>query len=114
MFSRIFAVVFFLLFALLAAASPAREIAARGQCNTGSIQCCNTLQSASSNQVAGLLGLLGIVVGDITGQVGLNCSPVDVIGLGSGATCNQEPVCCTNNQFNGLVNLGCSPLNIGL
>ncbi|KAH7926414.1 fungal hydrophobin [Leucogyrophana mollusca] len=116
MFSRISAVVFFLLFALLAAASPAPEVAVRqtNQCNTGSISCCNSVQDANSSQVTGLLSLLGVVLGPITGQVGLNCSPISAIALSQGATCNQEPVCCTDNQFNGLINAGCSPINLGV
>ncbi|KIJ65102.1 hypothetical protein HYDPIDRAFT_89074 [Hydnomerulius pinastri MD-312] len=115
MFSRISAVIFFFLFALMAAASPVREIAARatGQCNTGTISCCNSVQQANSAGVASLLGLLG-VVGEITGQVGVQCSPISAIGLGSGATCQQQPVCCTGNSFNGLINLGCSPINLNL
>ncbi|KAF8416421.1 hypothetical protein L210DRAFT_3545896 [Boletus edulis BED1] len=30
-------------------------------------------------------------------RVGLGCSTITVIGTGSGATCTQQPVCCTNN-----------------
>ncbi|EIW80221.1 fungal hydrophobin [Coniophora puteana RWD-64-598 SS2] len=107
MFTRVASIIALATFAL---AAPA---ATTNQCNTGSAQCCNTVDSASSPQVATVLGLLGIVVGDITGQVGLQCSPLSVLSSGGG-TCNQEPVCCTNNSFNGLVNLGCSPINVGL
>ena len=63
--------------ASVAAATPAK----RAECATGPIQCCNSVQSASSNPISSLLGLLGIVVGDITALVGLNCSPISVIGL---------------------------------
>ncbi|EGN94177.1 hypothetical protein SERLA73DRAFT_115110 [Serpula lacrymans var. lacrymans S7.3] len=116
MFSRVSAVSFTLLFALLATASPTPEIVARdtNQCNTGSISCCNSVQSVSNPGVASLLGLLGVVVGDITGQVGVGCSPITVIGAGSGSTCDQQPVCCTGNQFGGLINIGCSPITLGL
>ena len=51
--------------------------------------------SASGNL---LLGLLGIVLGDITGLIGLNCSPLTVIGVGSGNACSANAVCCTNNN----------------
>ncbi|KAF9528322.1 fungal hydrophobin-domain-containing protein [Crepidotus variabilis] len=81
------------------------------QCNTGSIQCCNSVQSANSFAAAGLLALLGIVVQDVTAQVGLTCSPIDVIGIGSNS-CSSQPVCCENNSFNGVVAIGCSPINL--
>ncbi|KIJ28120.1 hypothetical protein M422DRAFT_235749 [Sphaerobolus stellatus SS14] len=97
-------------FGLLAAAAPSPQSVS--QCNTGSISCCNTVQSASSSAVSSLLGLLGIVLGDITGQVGLGCTPITVIGVGQGANCAQQPVCCTGNTFNGLINLGCSPISL--
>ncbi|KAF9558360.1 fungal hydrophobin [Agrocybe pediades] len=83
------------------------------QCNTGSIQCCNSVQSASSSSVAGLLGLLGVVVGSVTGLVGVTCSPISVIGI-AGNSCSAQPVCCTNNSFNGIIALGCTPINLNL
>ncbi|KAF9558361.1 fungal hydrophobin [Agrocybe pediades] len=99
---------------LLAAASVLpRNDGPSNQCNTGTLNCCNSVQSASSSSVAGLLGLLGIVVGDVTGLVGLNCSPINVIGI-SGNSCSAQPVCCTGNTFNGLITLGCSPINLNL
>ncbi|KAH0830203.1 hydrophobin 2 [Lanmaoa asiatica] len=102
--------------AAVVAAAPSELEARTGssQCNTGSMQCCATTTSASDPVAAALLGLLGIVVGDITATVGLNCSPITVIGLGSGSTCTQQPVCCTDVYQNGLINVGCSPLNLGL
>ncbi|KAH7919199.1 fungal hydrophobin [Leucogyrophana mollusca] len=117
MFARI-ATVSSLVFALSALASPA--IDARGgsdggsQCNTGSLQCCTTTGSATSSSITGALGLLGIVLGPVEGLVGLGCTPITVVGAGSGATCTQEPVCCTGNEYNGLVNIGCSPINLNL
>lgn len=51
------------------------------QCNTGPIQCCNSIQSADSPSAAALLGLLGVVLQDITTQVGLTCSPVTALGV---------------------------------
>ncbi|PPQ87943.1 hypothetical protein CVT25_001128 [Psilocybe cyanescens] len=83
------------------------------QCNTGDIQCCNSVQKADSNAVTALLGLLGIVLQDVTALVGLTCSPLSVIGIG-GSSCTAQPVCCTNNSFNGLIALGCTPININL
>ncbi|KAL5501083.1 hypothetical protein ACEPAH_9470 [Sanghuangporus vaninii] len=83
-------------------------------CSTGPVQCCNSVQPASSNDASNMLGLLGVALQDINVPVGLNCIPISVIGAGSGGTCNAQTVCCENNQFQGLVNIGCSPINIGL
>ncbi|PBK84068.1 hypothetical protein ARMGADRAFT_943952, partial [Armillaria gallica] len=66
-----------------------------------------------SPSVTTLLGLLGVVIGDLTANVGVTCSPISVIGVG-GTQCNSQAVCCDNNNFNGLIALGCTPLNIGL
>jgi hypothetical protein len=41
---------------------------------------------SKSPQAADLIGLLGIVLGSVTAQVGLGCSPISVIGAGSGAS----------------------------
>ncbi|KAH9479146.1 Fruiting body protein SC1 [Psilocybe cubensis] len=117
MFARTSALV--LALPLLAAASAVpRTDGPSNQCNTGPVQCCNSLLSSTSSTSNSLLGLLGIVLGDITGLLGrstlpVNCSPLSVVGIG-GNSCSTQPVCCTNNQFNGLINLGCSPININL
>ncbi|KJA15220.1 hypothetical protein HYPSUDRAFT_72210 [Hypholoma sublateritium FD-334 SS-4] len=83
------------------------------QCNTGSIQCCDSVQSASSKAVTTLLGLLGVVVSDVTALVGITCSPISVIGI-SGSSCSEQPVCCENDSFNGVIAIGCTPININL
>ncbi|KAK0186256.1 fungal hydrophobin-domain-containing protein [Armillaria mellea] len=82
---------------------------------TGTAQCCSSTESASdvSPGVATLFGLLGVVVSDLTANVGVTCSPISVIGVG-GTSCSSQAVCCDNNNFNGLVALGCTPLNVGL
>ncbi|KAF8881624.1 fungal hydrophobin-domain-containing protein [Infundibulicybe gibba] len=71
------------------------------------------LCSADSSAVGLLAGLLGIVLGPITGLVGLTCSPLSVIGIG-GNSCSAQPVCCTGNSFSGLIVLGCTPINLNL
>lgn len=91
------------------------------QCNTGSLQCCDSTVSvsqsylilsrkinlltiscshmqSSSTQGLALLGLLGIVLGDVTGLLGLGCSPLSIVGIGSGNACTASPVCCENNS----------------
>ncbi|KLO14556.1 fungal hydrophobin [Schizopora paradoxa] len=110
MFSKVAALA---LVPLLAVATPTPQTS---QCNVGSEQCCSSTQTASeasTGLLGGLLSLLGIVVGDITGLVGVTCSPITVIGV-SGTSCSAQPVCCTNNSFNGLIALGCTPININL
>ncbi|KLO15156.1 fungal hydrophobin [Schizopora paradoxa] len=79
------------------------------QCNTGAIQCCESVQQAKG--MSNILDLLGVVVDDLTADIGTNCSPLSLVGLSSGE-CNASPVCCENNSFNGLVSIGCSPINI--
>ncbi|KAI0766804.1 fungal hydrophobin-domain-containing protein [Irpex lacteus] len=78
-----------------------------GNCNTGPIQCCQ--QTISANLLA---GLLGIVLGTVEGLVGLGCSPISVVGVGSGSACNASPVCCSNNAVGGLISIGCLPISL--
>ncbi|ETW78296.1 hydrophobin-like protein [Heterobasidion irregulare TC 32-1] len=92
-----------------ATTKPSQSAAA---CNTGSIQCCNALQSAGAPGISVILGLLGIKVGDVNAIVGFGCAPITVGGAGAGASCAAQPVCCTGNSFNGLINIGCTPINI--
>ncbi|EGO23037.1 hypothetical protein SERLADRAFT_350261, partial [Serpula lacrymans var. lacrymans S7.9] len=55
------------------------------QCNAGDVQCCNSVQSSSSaGAVTSFLVLLGIVLGDVAGLIGLACSPISLIGLNTG------------------------------
>ncbi|KAH7907317.1 hydrophobin [Hygrophoropsis aurantiaca] len=82
-----------------------------GQCNTGPVYCCKSVQQANSPQVAKAASLLGIVLGATTGQVGLGCDPITVTGTGQGATCSSDPICCHKNEYNGALNIGCSPIN---
>ncbi|KAK0438843.1 fungal hydrophobin-domain-containing protein [Armillaria borealis] len=69
-------------------------------CATGSAQCCDSTQSSTdlSAPVSSLLGLLGVVVGQLTGNVGVSCSPITVVGLG-GTQCSNQVVCCDDNNF---------------
>ncbi|KAF8167115.1 fungal hydrophobin-domain-containing protein [Crassisporium funariophilum] len=91
------------------------------QCNTGDILCCDSVQDASSPTVGMILSLIAgpdvcsnpnLFQGS-TGKAGLTCSPLSVIGVG-GSSCSAQPVCCTNNSFNGVIALGCTPVNLNL
>ncbi|KAF9004616.1 fungal hydrophobin-domain-containing protein [Cyathus striatus] len=95
-------------------AIPTPGYGSASQCNTGNLQCCQHVQDSKDPSVTGLLGLLGVAVQGITAQVGLDCSPISVIGIASGASCTAQPVCCENNNFSGLVALGCNPVNLNL
>ncbi|RDB29813.1 Hydrophobin-3 [Hypsizygus marmoreus] len=113
MFARVSTFFLFFFFALCASATVVPRTDPASQCNTGSLQCCNDVQASSNPVVALLAGLLGIVLGPITAQVGLTCSPITVIGAG-GTSCSAQPVCCTGNSFSGLLVLGCTPVNLNL
>ncbi|KAH9479138.1 Fruiting body protein SC1 [Psilocybe cubensis] len=97
----------------VAATAVPRQDAPSNQCNTGTLQCCSSVQSATSSPVQSLLGLLGIALGSVTGEVGLTCNPITVLGV-AGNSCSAQPACCTDTQFNGLVSLGCTPVNLNL
>ncbi|KAG1722210.1 hydrophobin [Suillus lakei] len=110
MFARFFAVASLALLAVATSPLALRD----GQCNTGDIKCCQSSTSTSTyNSVARSVGLVEIAA-EVIGAVGLNCSPITAIGTGGGATCSQQPMCCSGNQMNGLVNIGCTPINLGL
>ena len=53
---------------------------------------------ASSSDGTALLALLGIVIEGIDAVLGLNCSPISVIGVGTGNACSSNVVCCDNNN----------------
>ncbi|KAH9849340.1 fungal hydrophobin-domain-containing protein [Lenzites betulinus] len=78
-------------------------------CSAGDIQCCKTIESASSDAGSALLGLLGVAVQGDDVLLGLNCTPITVIGAG-GASCNENFVCCENNNVGGMISIGCVPV----
>ncbi|RPD65520.1 fungal hydrophobin [Lentinus tigrinus ALCF2SS1-7] len=81
-----------------------------GDCSTGPIQCCDSVEEASSPDASKFLGLLGIVVQGVDVLVGITCSPVTVIGVGGGSCGSSTAVCCEDNSFGGLVSIGCVPV----
>ncbi|TDL27147.1 fungal hydrophobin [Rickenella mellea] len=84
-----------------------------GQCNSGPVQCCNSLTTAGDPAVAQQLGLLGINLQDLNVPIGLTCSPITVIGISGGSSCNSETVCC-DTEGNGGIAVGCIPVNANL
>ncbi|KAK0187135.1 hydrophobin-251 [Armillaria mellea] len=119
MFARLYTLFVALFFAipLLASASaiPRGGTDSGNSCTTGAVQCCQSVESSGSTSTltSTLLGLLGVVIGDVGVNVGLTCSPISVIGVG-GNSCSAQTVCCSNNSFNGVVAIGCTPINVGL
>ncbi|KAH8822408.1 fungal hydrophobin [Flagelloscypha sp. PMI_526] len=82
------------------------------QCNAGPVQCCSSVTHANDDTASFLLDYFKQDVSDDT-AVGMTCSPLSVIGIG-GNSCSSQPVCCENNNFNGIIAIGCSPININL
>ncbi|KAI9060692.1 fungal hydrophobin, partial [Trametes sanguinea] len=81
-------------------------------CSTGALQCCNSVESASDPAAASILESLGIVVQDVSALVGLTCSPINVVGVGSGSSCSANAVCCEDNSHGSLISLGCVPVSL--
>lgn len=82
------------------------------QCNTGTISCCDSVKSINDPYVEEIAKSLEINT-KLSGNVGLYCKPLSVIGLG-GNSCSSQPACCTGKDINGIITLGCSPININL
>ncbi|KIJ21244.1 fungal hydrophobin [Paxillus involutus ATCC 200175] len=99
--------------ALATAAPPTPEARdAQPKCNTGSPFCCDSTYTNDPTKLASLSKSLGIALPSVTGLIALTCTPITGLGTSTGAVCNQKPVCCTDNGYNGVVNLGCSPLDL--
>ncbi|KAH7887073.1 hydrophobin [Phlebopus sp. FC_14] len=81
------------------------------RCPTGQVVCCNSMQDAAA--VTNLQSVTGLLTPQAAflGQVGVGCSTLGVIGNGKACIASQIPLCCTDNQYNGVLNLGCSPIS---
>ncbi|KIP08214.1 hydrophobin [Phlebiopsis gigantea 11061_1 CR5-6] len=108
MFSKLAAVTAVSL-SVLAAATPTSFVT-RQSCSTGSVQCCNTVEKASSPSAATILGGLDVVLQDLNVLVGLTCSPISIVGVGSGSACSAQTVCCEDNSHGSLISIGCVPV----
>ncbi|KAJ8488965.1 hypothetical protein ONZ45_g13754 [Pleurotus djamor] len=101
----------FALFAILAAAAnaaPGYSGAPAQQCSSGVQKCCSSIKDAKDIDVTQYKGLHGIadIFAGIKGYIALDCSPI----LGGG--CKAQTVCCQNNHSYGLINIGCTPIDI--
>ncbi|KXN85712.1 Fruiting body protein SC1 [Leucoagaricus sp. SymC.cos] len=107
------------LFAVAAAAPGGEPEGKTSTCSTGPVQCCSQVQSIDHPAVkqaveeGGLLHLIDLdaLIGQGNVEAGLDCSPINVIAV-QGNQCSAQAVCCDNNDFNGLVAIGCTPINI--
>lgn len=98
-------------------------IAAGQQCSSGTLQCCNAVESATNPAVQLLAGVLGIVLSPSAGDIGLTCTfqqndksipnkktnkkkhteyntgtPISVVGTG-GNICDAQAACCTGESI---------------
>lgn len=82
-------------------------------CSTGPVQCCNSVKKKDDPSLTSTYESLGITVQDVTGDVGVTCSPITVVGAG-GTSCSGQTVCCSNNTYNGVIAIGCTTININV
>ncbi|KAF8437069.1 fungal hydrophobin-domain-containing protein [Boletus edulis BED1] len=95
--------------ALVAVATAAEAPAAT--CSSGSVYCCNQKFSNSSTfEKKDPVGVIDVLLG-LGVNVGVQCSPITVIGaLSNGAQCTKQTACCKDVKQNGLVNFSCAPV----
>ncbi|KJA16305.1 hypothetical protein HYPSUDRAFT_47514 [Hypholoma sublateritium FD-334 SS-4] len=125
------AIVFLLTFAVcsLAAATPGPAISIREPASSESLErrqlgiavpasscateilCCNSVTYASDPSTAQLLALLGINVAG-SYPIGVSCTPIAFVGVGTGS-CSAQPVCCWwGAQYGYLVAIDCTPIDL--
>ncbi|KAH9848260.1 hypothetical protein C2E23DRAFT_889291 [Lenzites betulinus] len=109
-FTATFATLALALVASVAALPSYSSSTTNSQCNTGPVQCCNSVQPAKSEGIMSMLKALDILdqVGE-NDQVGLTCSPINASSVGGSQSCDAAPVCCNGNSYGGL-SLGCAPI----
>ncbi|KAJ6546245.1 fungal hydrophobin [Mycena vulgaris] len=73
-------------------------------------QCCSSVVDSSSTAVGKVLGLLGIDLGDITIPVGLDCSPITIIGNNCGGITTRCDV--PEIEWAGLIAINCIPITL--
>ncbi|KAF8872821.1 fungal hydrophobin-domain-containing protein [Infundibulicybe gibba] len=77
-------------------------------CNTRTMQCCTKASEASNIAGSTIISVAHVDADGVKGLVTSSCSPITVVGTGSGSSCTSMPVCCTENNINGLISFGCS------
>ncbi|KAH6901334.1 fruiting body protein SC1 [Coprinopsis sp. MPI-PUGE-AT-0042] len=99
--------------AALAASAMAAPSGGVSQCNGSTLKCCNSVQEnkPTNKGLTSIIGLLGLDASQLAAQVGITCTAVNVLAVG-GNKCAGQTACCSGNNFNGLVNAACVPVNV--
>ncbi|KAI0718211.1 fungal hydrophobin-domain-containing protein [Cerioporus squamosus] len=103
-----------LLFPPLRPPLPFSRAAANGgtsSCSTGDMQCCNSVQSASSPEVQDVAGALDIRPAALLVKLGCSAPRSASSALPARNNCHAQAVCCTNNSYGSLISLGCVPIS---
>ncbi|KAJ6527880.1 fungal hydrophobin [Mycena vulgaris] len=73
-------------------------------------QCCSSVQSSSSSAVSAVAALLGLDLSGLNIPVGLDCSPITVIGNNCGGT---EVTCdAPEKEWGSLIAINCIPITL--
>ncbi|PVG00406.1 hypothetical protein CPB86DRAFT_701504, partial [Serendipita vermifera] len=79
----------------------------------GEAQCCQSIHQTTSTHSQFITGLLGIALPADKSMLGIQCTPIaNLLSLTGSSTCHSQSVCCTGNDYHGLVTLGCSPISL--
>ncbi|KAJ7573079.1 hydrophobin 2 [Mycena floridula] len=92
-------------------------VATPTSCNTADIECCSSLEEASSPIGVAILKLFGIDPSSVTGLIGVSCSPITVVGAGNDNSHSIQNsaarfFCQADDLFAGLISLGCVPVTV--
>ncbi|TEB26482.1 hypothetical protein FA13DRAFT_1737413 [Coprinellus micaceus] len=88
------------------------------QCEEGKPACCSLIAMDNNTLLGPILNAVGGVAEDLlallgkTGLIGHGCTPINALGLTQNGGCANQPVCCTDKEYKGLIVAACSPIKI--